>query len=155
LLAKATGKCYGWGDALTDAAVGAAGVGLISKLRNVSRLKELRSMANWAGMQRQAAQKGVEKYVGSIALRLELKLARSILSPKGGLNPQTSMVQRARPRIANGVYADPFTGKIGTKLSDVGHIPLEVLPFTEAPAIGVAMGSIDAAARAVTNCDCN
>jgi len=142
-IAKLTGQEYGWRDAAIDAGTGAAGTGIISKIRQLDRLATLRTMASRAGATSQSAQKGVEKYVGTNYLKVEIKHVGNIRNPTtGALNPQTSWVPRARVRTAAGTYIDPFTGAVGPLRSEVGHIPLELLPVTEAPLVGAATGAI-------------
>jgi RHS repeat-associated protein len=154
-IAKLTGSCYSWKDALIDAGTGALGVGALNKLRQLSRLNRLRKIAADAGMAKTAVQKGMEKYVGSNYARIEIKHVGNVFKPTGGFNPQTSWIPRARVRAAAGTYIDPFTGKIGPKHSDVAHIPLELLPLTEAPAVGAGIGGASSAARSGAGCECD
>lgn len=63
-IAKLTGQCYSGNDAVLDAALGAAGVGIFNKARSLYRISKLRAIAKEDGMIMTATQKGVEKYVG-------------------------------------------------------------------------------------------
>jgi hypothetical protein len=98
----------------------------------------------------------VEKYVGSGYDRLEIKTETNMFNPAGGFNPQSSWVARARLRVGQGMYRDPFSGDVGfTKQTDAAHIPLSTLPLTEAPAMGSLQGGANAVARALGGCSCN
>ena len=152
LISKLTGTCYTLQDALFDAGTGAIGVGIFNKFRKISRLSKLRNIASQSGQIRTAAQKGVEKYVGSHYAKVEIKHVGNIFKPGGGFNPQTSWIPRARVRVAPGFYADPFTGAVGPLRSRAAHIPLEALPLTETPIIGGGIGVASPASG--SNCDC-
>ena len=104
----------------------------------------------------QAAQQGVEKYVGSDFAKLEIETATNMLNPSGGFNPESSWVARARLRVTQGWYFDPFSEALqfGVK-TDAAHIPLSTLPFSEALMIGSLQGGANASARALTGCSCN
>ena len=151
-ISKLTGCDYSLTDALVDAGTGALGVGVFNKVRKLSRLSKLRNIAKNAGMTRQAAQRNLERYVGSHYARIDIKHVGNVFSPQGKLNPSGSWIPRARVRATAGTYVDPFTGAVGPLKSPVAHIPLEALPLAEAPAIGAAAGVAGGAARA--GCDC-
>ena len=48
LIAKATGSTYGWADAATDFGLGAVGVGTVSKLRNVNKLRQFKKASHFS-----------------------------------------------------------------------------------------------------------
>lgn len=141
LIAKVTGQEYTWKDAAIDAATGAVGVGVLSKARSLYRLTKLRNIAKGSGMVSQQAQKGMEKYVGTHLAKIEIKHVGNLAKH------QSSWIPRARVRAAAGVYIDPFTGAIGVLKSPVGHIPLALLPLTEAPLVGAGLGTLNSAIR--------
>lgn len=47
LIAKAAGSTYGWADAATDFGLGAVGVGMVSKLRHVSKLRQFKKFPHF------------------------------------------------------------------------------------------------------------
>jgi RHS repeat-associated protein len=156
LMAKMTGQCYTMKDALTDAALGAAGVGLFSKARNLYRVEKLREIARANKMALTPAQKGVEKYVGNGQM-IEIKPG-NVRNPNGGINHPGSWPARARYLIEKGnanntpkKYLDPFTGEVGPLKSPAAHIPLEATAG-DSLAIGVAVGVGHAA---VDGCGCD
>jgi len=151
-IAKLTGACYTFKDALIDAGTGALGVGIFNKFRELNRLRKLRGIAEDAGLARKVSQKGTEAYQGSGYAKIEIKNSGNIFRPGGGLNPQSSWIPRARVRAAAGTYIDPFTGAVGPRLSDAAHIPLQALPLTETPLSGLGQGVANSLFREC-NCD--
>lgn len=146
LLSQLTGQCYTATDALIDAATGAAGVGLFNKFRMLSRVNNLRNLAQREGMVSRGLARNIETWVGQNGKRLDIKYFRSS-------GPRTSQVYRAQYRTANGVFRDPFSGAAGPKNSRAAHIPLEALDG-EAATIGAGQGAANAATRSNGNCDC-
>jgi uncharacterized protein RhaS with RHS repeats len=147
LIAKLTGDCYGASDALKDAAAGAVGAGLVSKLNKLYRIAKLRNIAKARGLSN-AGQKGyVETWKnGSNQFeRLNIKF-------EAGKSPNLqagSKVPRFDYRVDAGKYWNPFTGETGPA-GALSHVPLE--PFI--PGVSAAVGAAAGAAMSGSPCDC-
>ncbi len=145
-IAKLTGdECYGFEDALQDAALGAVGAGVVSKLNKLYRIAKLRNIANARGLQNVGRSGYTEtwKNGGNALERLKIKF-------EAGKSPGLSAgsrVPRFEYRVNNGTFWNPFTGQIGPK-GAVSHVPLE--PFSPGRA-GMA-GAVSGAARALCGC---
>jgi RHS repeat-associated protein len=155
IIAKLTGSCYSWKDALIDAGVGALGVGIASKLQKLYRIQKLRSLAKARGLINQGQKGYVETWKSASTLeRLNIKFeaGKSAGLQKGSLRPRFDY------RTANpGEYWDPFTGRTGTGQlgKDLAHTPLEP-PLTPAQSggAGAAAGAASGGARSQL-CGCN
>ena len=148
-IAKLTGdECYGLQDALQDAALGAVGAGVVSKLNKLYRIAKLRSIANARGLEN-VGQKGYTETWknGTNALeKLDIKFEAGTSS-----NLQAgSLVPRFSYRVDAGKFWDPFTGQMGPK-GALSHVPLE--PFNPFGA-GVSGALAGGAAEAVSACGC-
>jgi hypothetical protein len=147
-IAMMTGdECYGVQDAIQDAALGAVGAGLLSKLNKLYRIAKLRSIAKSRGLQN-AGQKGyVETWKnGSNPMeKLDIKFEAG---KAPGLQPGSS-VPRSSYRVEAGKFWDPFTGQFGPK-GPLSHVPLEPFIPGGAAAAGAAAG---AASRAACGCE--
>jgi RHS repeat-associated protein len=148
LIAKATGdECYNLSDALADAALGATGAGLVSKLNKLYRVRALRKLADQRGLRARNRTGSVEEY-NSPTNTLERLRIKHEPGRQAGLGPGSSY-PRFDYRVAAGLYKDPFTGQVG-RVGPLSHIPLE--PFNRIGS-GVA-GAVPAAARA-GGCGCD
>lgn len=146
LLAKLTGdECYGWDDALQDAALGAVGAGLASKANKLYRVAKLRSIAGSRGLQNAGKKGYVETWKGGTnALeKLEIKFEAG----KSANLQAGSKVPRFSYRTDAGTYWDPFTGRTGPK-GALSHVPLEPTIPGRAAAAGAVGG-------AVSPCSCD
>jgi RHS repeat-associated protein len=149
LIAKLTGdECYGFEDALRDAALGAAGAGLLSKLNKLRRIAALQKTAKSRGLQN-AGQKGYTETWKNGQNPLERLDIKYDGAKSSGLQ-SGSYVPRFSYRVDAGRYWDPFTGKFGPK-GDLSHVPLE--PFIPGPA-GAAGAAAGAASEAAAGCGC-
>ena len=155
-IAKLTGNCYDWGDALVDFGTDAVGVGAFSKFRKLYRVAKLKRTAKTMKMDPKPAQRTVERFKNEFDnTEIEIKHVGNYKSPKGKLNPEDSWVPRARlkakPGAPNGstqkTYVDPFTGATGPYRSAAAHIPLVARPFTDAPRIGLGQGAANSLLR--------
>ncbi len=148
VLAKLTGECYTFNDALTDAALGAIGAGFASKLNKFSRIGELQNIAKSRGLSN-VGTKGIygETWKGG-ANKYERLVIKDAGATSKGVEA-SSRVPRFEYRIDEGLFTDPFTGEIGPA-GMLSHIPLE--PF--APGLSAAVGAVIGAATP-SSCDCN
>jgi RHS repeat-associated protein len=150
LIAKLLGDCYSVKDALADAAAGAVGAGLASKLNKLYRVAKLRQLARSRGLS-SAGPKGradIETWTGG-----GNPLERLKLKPKPGTQPGLepgSTVPRFEWRTGPGEYWDPFTGRTGGS-GALSHIPLE--PFS--PGLSSSVGAAVGAATPATSCGCD
>jgi uncharacterized protein RhaS with RHS repeats len=143
-IAKLTGdECYSWQDAAEDAALGAVGAGVLSKLNKLYRIARLRSLARARGLENQGTRNTIETWVGRGFERLKIKHGPSANATDAG-----SRVARAEYRIDAGLYLDPFTGATG-RAGPISHLPLE--PFV--PGQSAAVGAV-AGAATPTSCGC-
>jgi RHS repeat-associated protein len=145
-IAKLTGdECYDWHDALTDAALGATGAGLLSKLNKLRRIAKLRNIASSRGLQN-LGRAGYTETWGGGSNSLE-KLA---IKFEGGKSPNLqagSRVPRFSYRVDAGKYWDPFTRQTGPK-GALSHVPLEPFNPGGSAASGAAAGGATEAACA-------
>jgi RHS repeat-associated protein len=143
-IAKLTGdECYGWKDALEDAAFGAAGAGIVSKLTKLYRIAKLRRLAESRGLRNLGRQGYTETWKAPDSLEtLDIKF-------RGGKSPNLhpdSKVPRFAYRIEAGKYLDPFTGRTGPGKSPVAHVPLEPpIPYLAGTAGALSAGAMEAA----------
>ena len=159
ITSKITGDCYSFENAAFDLMTGIAGVGLFNKARKLYRINELRKLAHRMGMKRATSvQKGVEKYIGENT-SIEIKYARNLFRPSGGINHPGSWIQRARFKSSPGspkgipkTFTDPFTGKTGGLRSSAAHIPLEAT-MSEAGIVGGGLGFANRS-NPKENCGC-
>ena len=144
-IAWLTGSCYGIGDALLDAGLGAAGAGLVSKLEKIRELSKLRNLANERGLVANKITPHIEDYINpnNPLERLKIKLSGS-QNASGSL----SKGPRVEYRIDAGTYQNPFTGEVGRSV-ELSHIPIGN-PSTGGALAGGAAGG--AAGSAI--CDC-
>ncbi len=145
LIAKLTGQCYGWKEALIDAGTGALGVGLASKAQKLWRIQKLRQIAKSRGLSNKPGHGYTETWESGIE-RLHIKHEAA---KNSGLQPD-SYRPRFDYRTGPGQYWDPFTGRIGPgPKSALGHVPLEP-PLSPSASAGVGMitGPLGTAARA-------
>jgi RHS repeat-associated protein len=148
-IARLTGdECYGWEDALTDAALGAAGAGLVSKLDKLHRLSKLRSIARARGLENVGKKGSVETWKSPSSYeRLDIK-------HKAGTAPELqpgSKVPRFAYKTDAGRFSDPFTGRAGPK-GALSHVPLEPVDVYRSAVTG---GMAGATTQALTGCGCS
>lgn len=154
LIAKLTGSCYSWKDALFDAGTGALGAGLLgklSKLRGLSRANQLRNIAKSRGLTLQPG--NVETWGKSASNALErLKIKPEVAKNATGPGSQ---YPRFEYRIGQGTFWDPFTGATGPK-GALSHIPLEppLPPGANAGAGAITGGAAGAARSGGKDCGC-
>lgn len=102
ITSKITGDCCSFENAAFDLMAGITGVGLFNKARKLYRTNELRKLAHRMSMKRATSmQKGVEKHVEENA-SIEIKYARNLFRPSGGVNHPGSWIQRARFKSSPG-----------------------------------------------------
>jgi len=143
-IAKLSGdECYGVRDALQDAALGAVGAGVVSKLNKLYRIAKLRSIANSRGLEN-VGQKGYTETWKNGKNTLE-KLDIKHEAGKSAELQAGSKVPRFSYRIDAGKFWNPFTNEVGPK-GALSHIPLEpVIPLAAAASGAVAGGITQAA----------
>jgi RHS repeat-associated protein len=146
-LSQLTGQCYGWKDVLLDAATGATGAGIASKLNMLARIAQLRNVARADGMTRKAGGAANTEIWAGNGRRLTIKNWGSSNSPY-----PTSRVPRAQYRTGPNTYRDPFTGQTGPKNSRAGHIPLEPTRPGVSAGAGAAAGAAGSAGRSQCGC---
>jgi RHS repeat-associated protein len=148
IIAQLTGGCYGIKDALVDAALGAVGTGLSSKLEKIRELSKLRNLARERGLVPNKITPHIEDYINpkNPLERLKIKLSPSEKAP-GSL----SQGPRVEYRIEPGIYKNPFTGEIG-RAPEFSHIPIGD-PSSTGAVVGGSIGG--AAGAAGDNCGCN
>lgn len=142
-IAKLTGdECYGLQDALQDAALGAVGAGVVSKLNKLYRIAKLRSIANARGLQN-VGQKGYTETWKNGSNALE-KLDIKFEAGKSANLQAGSKVPRFSYRVDAGKFWDPFTGQMGPK-GGLSHVPLEpFIPVGAGVSGAVAGGAMEA-----------
>ena len=119
-LALLTGECYDWGDAATDAAMGAVGAGLLSKANKLARISNARKIARKDGMELKSFDRrtGMEKWDNGNG--------RTTIKHKPSKNAPESNYPRVEYQPARGgPRKDPFTGESGIKNGPAGHARLE------------------------------
>jgi RHS repeat-associated protein len=152
IIAKLTGSCYSWKDALVDAGTGALGAGLLSKLNKLNRIRQLRNVAKSKGLTNLGRTGYTETWqnAANTIERLNIKFGAA---KNAGLQPG-SYRPRFDYRIGPGTFWDPFTGATGPK-GALSHIPLEPpLSAGAAAGAGAATGGAGGAARAGKDCGC-
>ena len=131
LIAKATGSTYGWADAATDFSLGALGVGTISKLRNVYKLRQLKKTSHvfqrmmernvsLKDMSKIIDTKGMKKYgVNAFYYTKEESIVYTKFVKSKDLVYKGSDFMRKIPRIPEGpggawlkIAKDPSTGRL-------------------------------------------
>ena len=143
-IAKLTGdECYGLQNALVDAAFGAAGVGIISKVKRLNDIRKLRNLAKERGLEAKKITSHIEDYrnPSNPTERLKIKL-----SPSQNATGPLSANARVEYKVGTGTYKNPFTGEIG-KGAEFSHVPIGEITAGEAAATGAAVGTL-------TPCDC-
>lgn len=147
LISKVLGCDYTAGDAFRDAALGAVGGGLLSKLNKLRRISKLRNLARQRGLARNPRSSSyVEEYVGSGSRR-----NREMIAIKHSRARQAtgrhSQYPRAEWRTGRNEWKDPFTGRIGGPNDFATRHP-RLEPLWVEPATGAAVGA------ASNGCDC-
>ncbi|MGQ3055188.1 MAG: RHS repeat-associated core domain-containing protein [Roseateles sp.] len=149
-LAKLTGECYGVQDAFRDAALGAVGGGIASKVNKLYRILKLRSIANSRGLQN-VGQKGYTETWKNGPNALE-KLDIKFEAGKSAGLQAGSKVPRFSYRIDAGKFWDPFTGQMGPK-GALSHVPLEPFFGGGSGAAGAAAAVLGGAISTEGGCD--
>ncbi|MFZ1767415.1 MAG: RHS repeat-associated core domain-containing protein, partial [Candidatus Nitrotoga sp.] len=150
VIAKMTGQCYSINDALIDAALGAAGAGLVSKLEKIRELNQLRNLAKERGLMPNKITPHIEDYVNpsNPIDRMKIKLTASenaTGSMSGG--------PRVWNRVGPNTFQNPFTGEIGSSV-ELSHVPIGIPSSAGAVAGGAIGGSVGSATDHL-GCGCN
>jgi RHS repeat-associated protein len=155
LTAMLLGECYSARDALVDAASGAVGAGIASKLNKLYRVAKLRRLARSQGMTSTGPRglADIETWTGGSNPLSKLKI-----KPRPGTAPSLdsgSKVPRFEWRVGNDElgrkqFWDPFTGRVGPA-GELSHVPLEPM----APVLSSAVGATAGLATRTSSCGCD
>lgn len=145
IISLATGECYTLENALVDAALGAAGAGLVAKLEKIHEISKLRKLASERGLVPKKITTHIEDYIdpANPAHRMKIKHSLSLNAP-GSL----SQGPRVEYRVADGLHQNPFTGATG-RGTEYSHVLIGIPSTPGAIAGGVTGGGIG---QAVCGC---